>query len=125
MKRTKIVAIIITVLMMCSMLAACGSNSSDPIVGTWEMSGAKASGQEITIDQYLTAAGTKDIPTFVFDGDNTMEAKDFAGVSGSGKWSVKDGKYTMDFSGVKYESTIKDETISIEAGGAILIFTKK
>lgn len=127
MKKTKkLIAALFSVVLICASLAACGSN--DPIVGTWKMTKAEAMGQTITLEQYQKQANTKEVPTFEFEGNNTVTAEGLNGQEGGGKWEAKDeeGSYTItDSTSMKITATLKDNELRIKAGGAVLIFEKK
>ncbi len=129
MKRTmkRLAGIVLSVMLIGSaaLLSACGDSSDDPVVGTWEMSGVSALGQEMTIEQFLETTNTDEVPTITFNGDNTVEA-DMMGTQGQGEWKLQDEAYVVtDDSSAELTFELKDSTLSVEQGGATLEFEKK
>lgn len=129
MKRTmkRLAGIVLSVMLIGSaaLLSACGDSSDDPVVGTWEMSGVSALGQEMTIEQFLETTNTDEVPTITFNSDNTVEA-DMMGTQGQGEWKLQDEAYVVtDDSSAELTFELKDSTLSVEQGGATLEFEKK
>lgn len=123
----KITAVIAVLLLMCGLLAACGSDSSDdPVVGTWEMTKVSAAGQDMTVSEFLKAAHSEaEVPIITFNGDNTIDV-DMLGSKGSGKWELKDGKYHVsDDSSMTLDFNLEKDVLSVEYSGATLEFAKK
>lgn len=126
MKQAKKALSIISILvLLCVALTACGDSSDDPVVGSWELSSVSVMDQERTAADFLKAANYSEIPVITFRGDNTV-AVDIFGNKGSGKWRLKDNKYQVtDQSNASLDFTLKDNRLSVEQGGATLVFEKK
>lgn len=126
-RKTKVVALLFALLLVCTVFVGCGgSNADDPIVGTWELTGVEAAGQTLTIEQFMQASGSAKTPTFEFTGDNKVNVKDLGTVDGSGEWEVKDGKYTVtDSSGTAIECSIVENKLEMEVSSIKLTFEKK
>lgn len=107
------------------LLSACGDSSDDPVVGTWEMSKVSALGQEMSVKQFLKNTNTTETPKITFNGDNTVDA-DMMGTQGKGEWERKDGAYIVtDDTSAELSFELKDDTLSVEQGGATLEFEKQ
>lgn len=126
--KRKITALIATLVLVCGLMAACGSDSSDdPVVGTWEMTKVSAAGQDMSVSEFLKAANfdESEVPVITFNGDNTIDV-DMLGSEGSGKWELQDGKYHIsDDSSMTLDFTLENDVLSVEYSGATLEFAKQ
>lgn len=128
MNKTKLVAVLFAVLLLCASLAACSDASDDPVVGTWELTQltSPASDEDISVDEFLKAANmdNQNTPNITFKADHTVSV-DMFGSQGNGKWALEDGKYHVtDDTGSIVDFILKDDVLSVEQNGASLKFKK-
>lgn len=115
-KRTRIFAAIFSVLLVCTLFAACGE--SDPIVGEWKLKSVTMDGEEISLKDYLEIMDQKpdEIPVFKFEKNGTFTTENFdEGSDDEYKWESKDSSYTFrDAKDETFNGTLKGEELDVE-----------
>lgn len=103
-------------------LASCGG--SDPMEGTWKVSGGSAAGQEVTAEQ-LEAAGMD--MTMKFDDGKVSVSLSTGGEAedGEGTYKVDGKKVTIESDGQKLEGTVDGDTFTFEQAGVKLEMKKQ
>lgn len=124
MKR-KIAVVITAMVMLVFALTACGSGSkADPIEGKWSAEKIKASGLEITLDEFAEQTGQDVSVSLEFKADGKLSAEAM-GQTSEGEWKAKDGgKYDVTLDGETEEIVLEESKITMDFDGAVLIFEK-
>lgn len=123
----RLVALVMTVMMMMVVLAACGSKEKDAIIGSWKITSMEMS--DTTIDAaMLEASGmavtleVKDDKTFSMVANMGEESK-----TEEGTWkSNGNGKYVLDQDGEGVDVTVEDGKLTfLPTDGTSMVFEKQ
>ena len=124
MKRSQKTLLVIVALALVALftLVGCGG-SSDPMAGTWNLSGAKVAGVEMTADQLQAVQPDLDMTLECNDGKLTLTSSLFSGTR-EGTYTVNGETVTIESDGQSMEATLKDGRLTIEIGGVELYLEK-
>lgn len=124
MKRSKKALLVVVALAMVAVLTLVGcSGSSDPMEGTWKLSGAKAAGVEMTVDQLKAVQPNLDMTLECKGGKMTLVSSLITG-EGKGTYKVDGEKVTIESDGQSMEATLKDGRLTVEISGVELYLEK-
>lgn len=124
MKRSQKTLLVVLALALVAVLTLVGcGGSSDPMEGTWKLSGAKASGIEMTVDQLKAVQPNLDMTLECKDGKMKMTSPLLNG-EGEGTYKVDGETVTIESDGESMEAKLKDGRLTIEVRGIELYLEK-
>lgn len=123
--KKRIAVLMLAAVMVVLALAGCGGKKdASPVVGTWKATEVEAMGVNVKVDEYLEQMGMGDMKMEMSITDDGKFSMDMAGQQVEGTWKFSDSTLTLTAEGSDLDAEYKDGKITVDESGVKVIFEK-
>ncbi|MCI9486355.1 MAG: DUF4923 family protein [Lachnospiraceae bacterium] len=123
--KKRIAVLMLAAVMVVLALAGCGGKKdASPVVGTWKATEVEAMGVNVKVDEYLEQMGMGDMKMEMSITDDGKFSMDMAGQQVEGTWKFSGSTLTLTAEGSDLDAEYKDGKITVDESGVKVIFEK-
>ena len=123
--KKRVAVFMLAVVMAVLALAGCGGKKdASPVVGTWKATEVEAMGVNVKVDEYLEQMGMGDMKMEMSITDDGKFSMDMAGQQVEGTWKFSGSTLTLTAEGSDLDAEYKDGKITVDESGVKVIFEK-
>ena len=121
--KKRVAVLMLAVVMTVLALAGCGGGKdSSPVVGTWKATEVEAMGVNVKVDEYLKQMGMDDMKMDMDIKSDGKFSMDLMGQQAEGTWKYSGSTLTLTVDGEDAKAEYKDGKITMEESGVKIIF---
>ncbi|MCI9068947.1 MAG: DUF4923 family protein [Lachnospiraceae bacterium] len=123
--KKRVAVLMLAVVMTVLALAGCGGGGKDsPVVGAWKATEVEAMGVNVKVDEYLKQMGMDDMKMDMDIKSDGKFSMDLMGQQAEGTWKYSGSTLTLTVDGEDAKAEYKDGKITMEESGVKIIFEK-